>query len=80
MDYRLAFFYSKGDSLVNVSKKQAPNPWGGIDNLLIQRAIINIVGLTMIVGCVHTFTGCLDEAGVLVEEQITLWVVNNELH
>lgn len=34
----------------------------------------------MIVGYVHTFTRCLDDAGVLVEEQITIRVVNSELH
>lgn len=66
-------------SLLTLPKKQASNPWGGIDNLLIERAIINLVGYTMIVGYIHAFTERLDEDGVLVEEQITFRIVNSEL-
>lgn len=33
-----------------------PNPGGGIDNLLVRRAIIKVVGYGMITGCIVMFT------------------------
>lgn len=43
------------DRLVTAFQKQGPSPFGGIDNLLVRRAIIKVVGYRMIVGYIHTF-------------------------
>lgn len=42
--------------LLPLSKNKVRAPSGGIDNLLVRRAIIKVVGYRMIVGYIHTFT------------------------
>lgn len=64
------------DSLVTAFQKQGPNPSGGIDNLLVRRAIIKVVWYRMIASYIHAFT---EPRRRLEEEQTMFRIVSGRI-